>query len=63
MYLGMLIFIFGLAVFLGNLAGLAGSLIFFFAINYLCIPPEEAIMEKTFGNAYLEYKQRVRRWM
>ena len=63
MYLGMLIFISGLAVSLGNLAGLAAPLVFFLAINCLCIPPEETLMEKTFGTAYFDYKKRVRRWI
>lgn len=34
----------------------------FICIHYLCIPPEEAIMEKTFGAQYTAYKQQVRRW-
>lgn len=63
MYLGMLFFIFGLAVLLGNLAGLAAPLIFFLTINCLCIPPEETLMAKTFGTAYVDYKKRVRRWI
>lgn len=63
MYLGMLIFISGLAISLGNLIGLVTPLIFVLTINFLCIPPEEIIMEKTFGHAYFEYKQRVRRWI
>jgi len=63
MYLGMLIFITGLAVLLGNLTGLIAPLLFFLAVNGCCIPPEEAIMEQTFGKAYFEYTQRVRRWI
>jgi protein-S-isoprenylcysteine O-methyltransferase Ste14 len=27
------------------------------------IGPEEAMLEKAFGSAYLEYKARVRRWL
>jgi len=27
------------------------------------IPSEERRLEKTFGKAYLEYKQRVRKWI
>lgn len=63
MYLGSLILIFGLAISLGNLAGLISPLLFFFSINWLCIPHEETLMERTFGSRYLAYKQRVRRWL
>ncbi len=63
MYFGFLIFISGQAFFMGNLISLITPVLFFLFINYLCIPPEEIIMEKTFGNKYLEYKQKVRRWL
>ncbi len=63
MYLGALILIMGLAVLLGNLLSLLTPLLFFIFINYLCIPPEEKIMQQTFGQDYLDYKQSVRRWL
>lgn len=63
MYLGSLILISGLAVLTGNLISLVTPVLFFLSINFLCIPSEEKIMEKTFENEYLEYKHRVRRWI
>ncbi len=63
MYLGLLIIIFGLSILLGNLLCMACPLLFFVCINYICIPPEEKIMEKTFGESYIKYKKKVRRWI
>jgi len=35
-----------------------------YAIGYaIIIQPEEAYLERTFGERYLEYKQKVRRWI
>ena len=63
MYLGALILITGLAILMGYAWGFTAPLLFFLAINYVCIPPEERIMEKTFGDDYLAYKKKVRRWI
>lgn len=63
MYLGALIFFLGLAVLTGNLIALIGPILFFLCMNYLCIPPEEVLMERTFGNPYVQYKKKVRRWL
>ncbi len=63
MYLGMLICLFGQVILMGNLVPFIGPLFFFLCIHYLCIPPEEVIMEKTFGFSYLQYKRKVRRWL
>ncbi len=62
MYLGFLIMIIGQVILMTNLISFINPLLFFICINYLCIPPEEAIMEKTFGAQYTAYKQQVRRW-
>lgn len=63
MYLGALILISGQTLLMGSLISLICPALFFLCINYLCIPPEEALMEKTFGSEYLAYKQKVRRWL
>lgn len=63
MYLGALMIICGQSVFLGNLISLLSPVLFFLCMNCLCIPPEEALMEKTFGSSYVGYKQKVRRWL
>ena len=63
MYLGSLLIIIGLSVLLGNSTAFISPILFFLGINLLCIPLEEKLMEKTFGNDYLIYKNNVRRWM
>ncbi|MCG8552456.1 MAG: isoprenylcysteine carboxylmethyltransferase family protein [Desulfobacterales bacterium] len=63
MYLGALIFILGLCALTGNLLSFACPVLFFVSINFFCIPPEETLMEQTFGNEYLAYRSQVRRWI
>ena len=63
MYLGSLLLIIGLSVLFGNSTALISPILFFLGINFLCIPLEERLMEKTFGNDYLIYKDNVRRWI
>lgn len=62
MYLGMLMALLGVAVFLGSLSSFFAPIIFFLIINVLFILREEKAMEKTFGKKYLDYKKQVRRW-
>jgi len=63
MYFGCLILMLGLSLFLGNLTSFISPILFFLTINFICIPPEERLMEKTFGTEYLNYKKKVRRWI
>jgi len=63
MYLQMLLVCVGLSVMLSNLwilllTPLCGALLQHFAIL-----PEEAYLERKFGERYLGYKRRVRRWL
>jgi protein-S-isoprenylcysteine O-methyltransferase Ste14 len=62
-YLGMVIFLVGVAVMFGNLWLLAGPLAFGFYINRFQIMPEERAMTAKFGSDYTDYKSRVRRWI
>ena len=63
MYVGMLSILFGTAIFLGSLSPFFFPLIFIIIIEKLFIPMEEENLEKKFGNKYLDYKKRVRRWI
>ena len=36
---------------------------FIYLMTSIIIKPEEAYLERTFGEEYLDYKQRVRRWI
>lgn len=63
MYVGMVLMLSGIALALQSLPVLLTPLAFFFTINHLFIPHEEKRMEEIFGQAYLDYKHRVRRWV
>jgi protein-S-isoprenylcysteine O-methyltransferase Ste14 len=63
MYLGMLLLLTGISVLLGSLSPLAAPIIFFIIMNFIFIPFEERLVEKTFGKRYLDYKKKVRRWI
>jgi len=63
MYLGMLIILFGFAVFLGKLTPFLVLPAFYFLMTEMQIKPEERILEEKFGDEYLDYKSRVRRWL
>jgi len=63
MYLGMLIWLLGLAVLLGSLIAFLFPLLLFLLANLLLIPTEERRMEQQFGEQFVEYRQNVRRWL
>lgn len=63
MYLGLLISSLGIFILFGTITMLAGPIIFFFILNNWLIPKEEEMMYKTFGKKYLEYKNKVRKWI
>jgi protein-S-isoprenylcysteine O-methyltransferase Ste14 len=63
MYLGLMAVLLGFALFFGSLAILIAPLIFYLAIDRMLIPEEEITMERLFGEQYLDYKRRVRRWL
>lgn len=63
MYLGMTLMLLGLATYLANPWTLLGPLFFAIFIDRFQVSPEERAMEANFGNEYLLYKQRVRRWL
>ncbi len=62
-YLGLLLSLIGLGLLLGTALSFVGAAVFFAASEFCYIPCEEAALAARFGEAYLEYKQRVRRWI
>jgi protein-S-isoprenylcysteine O-methyltransferase Ste14 len=62
-YLGMLLWLLGLAILLGSLATFILPIFVFLLANFILIPPEEKSMEQTFGPQFDTYRKRVRRWM
>ena len=63
MYLGMLIWLIGLAVLLGSLTAFLFPILLFLIMNFLIIPVEEKRMERVLGERFIEYKSRARRWL
>lgn len=63
MYLGMLLMLIGWTIWLGTPLGIIMIFQFVVIITLLQIKPEETALEAKFGNAYLQYKTRVRRWI
>lgn len=62
-YLGMFIMLVGWAVYLGGLTPWLMVGLFIWMIRRFWVLREEEQMEKTMGDAYLAYKQEVRRWL
>ena len=64
MYLGLTTTLLGLAIFFGSIAMLLlAAPVFFAVIDRMVIPREEETMERLFGQEYVAYKDRVRRWI
>ncbi len=63
MYLGLLTILFGFAIYLGNLTAFLLLPAFYFVITEMQIKPEERMLEEKFGEQYLDYKSKVRRWL
>jgi protein-S-isoprenylcysteine O-methyltransferase Ste14 len=63
MYLGMLLWLLGLAVLLGSLIAFVFPALLFLLANFYAVPLEERAMAETFGERYAAYRRRVRRWL
>lgn len=63
MYVGFVAFLLGLSVYSGNVLTLLCPLFMFLVLDRMFIPYEEEKMAASFGQDYLNYKQRVRRWL
>jgi protein-S-isoprenylcysteine O-methyltransferase Ste14 len=63
MYLQMVLVCIGVAVILMNFWILALTPFCAWLLQRLAILPEEAYLERKFGDPYLTYKTRVRRWL
>lgn len=62
-YLGLVLIMVGIGYFVGNgwfaITGVLAALV----VQKLAIEPEEAYLERKFGDDYRAYKRRVRRWI
>jgi len=63
MYLGMVLGLFGVAMLLGSLVSFLPIPVFAAIIHFQFIVNEERFMEELFGDEYLAYKLKVRRWI
>ena len=63
MYLGMVLVLLGVALLLGTIAAFFPIPVFIWQIQRKFVLPEEAFLESLFGQQYLGYKARVRRWL
>ncbi|MAH43590.1 hypothetical protein CL614_07795 [archaeon] len=62
-YLGMVLALIGLGIFLGSIGPFLIPILFIILTNSFVIPIEERNLEKQFGKKYLKYKSQVRRWI
>jgi protein-S-isoprenylcysteine O-methyltransferase Ste14 len=62
-YVGMLLVLTGIDVYLGSATALAVPLVFFLILNTAIIPSEERKLQEVFGERYSAYKRSVRRWI
>ena len=63
MYLGMATLLLAWAVYLSNVAALAGLALFVAYMNRFQIEPEERALKARFGEEFEAYCRRVRRWL
>lgn len=63
MYLGMLLILMGICVYLGQPLNVVFLMVFVGLINTLQIRPEERALRTRFGQSYVDYCHRVRRWV
>ena len=63
MYLGMVIILLGIAILMGTLTPLIVVVIFGILMEFIFIKTEERMLEEQFGEAWLAYKKKVRKWV
>ena len=63
MYTGMVAILLGTGIAAAGKALLVGAAVMFAFLNWYAIPREEKYLTRTFGEDYLEYRRRVRRWL
>lgn len=63
MYLGLACLLTAWALWLGNIAALAGVPLFIAYMTRFQIKPEEGALRELFGDSYVEYTTTVRRWI
>lgn len=63
MYVGVLVFLMGLALWVGTWPFYMAAPVTFLFLNVFHIPREERMLRDVFGERYLTYSKEVRRWL
>jgi len=63
MYLGFVLILLGLAILLGSTSPFLAPIVMFIVLEIKFIPYEEKNLEVTFGQKYINYKDKVRKWL
>lgn len=63
MYVGVVVFLVGLALWVGTWPFYMAVPVAFLCFNFFHIPREERMLHDVFGERYLVYSQEVRRWL
>ena len=63
MYAGMVSVVLGMAILTGNLVSFISPIALFLILQYKFIPYEEDKMKQTFGKEYIDYMDKVHRWI
>jgi len=63
MYLAMLLLLVGVAWLLGSITAFLPVPLMYLVLRYSIIAMEEEMLKETFGEEYLAYKRKVRRWL
>ncbi len=63
MYLGMVLIMLGLALYIGTVPFYLSALGYFAILRVVFIPFEEYKLAKAFGETYMQYRSQVRRWL
>ena len=62
-YLADALILFGVAEITTNIWFVIAALVFGLLVTWFAIIPEERHLERRFGQAYLDYKAKTRRWL
>ena len=63
MYLGMVMMLTGVAMFVGTLPFYVAAVALFAILNFVFCPYEEEKLSRTFGSRFEQYRGRARRWL
>ena len=63
MYLGLMFILLGFCFWLSEVSSFISVIVFYFCMTNYQIKKEEKILESLFGDEYLMYKNKVRRWL